>query len=47
MIQCPKCKKLKVGEVQTVCKSCGHIDGSDRWFSNDDESTPIKSLTDC
>ncbi|MEM3154423.1 MAG: zinc ribbon domain-containing protein [Candidatus Woesearchaeota archaeon] len=47
MNYCSQCKKLKISEMQTVCKHCGHTDGSDRWFSHDDEHTPIKSITDC
>lgn len=46
MKQCPNCKKLKIGELQSVCKNCGHTDGNDRWFSNEESGKSIRPVSD-
>ena len=45
-MKCPNCHKFKFGELQAVCKNCGYTDGSDRWFSNEDEISPIVLIRD-
>ena len=44
MQRCSQCKKLKIGEIQSFCKNCGHTSGSDRWFSTEYEYSGIKTV---
>ncbi|MBW2970325.1 hypothetical protein KY309_00400 [Candidatus Woesearchaeota archaeon] len=41
MSKCNKCGKMKLGELQSICKYCGYSDGDDRWFSNQDETISL------
>jgi hypothetical protein len=45
-MNCPNCGKIKMGELQSFCKNCGQSGGSDRWFSEEDETTPMTIVRD-
>gem|GEM_PF-1959850 len=36
MDRCQSCGRLKIGELQAICKYCGYSSGSDRWYVDDD-----------
>ena len=45
-MECTKCHKLKIGELQAICKNCGFSDGNDRWFAHDSRSKQTHLLRD-